>query len=258
LTVEEVMQVKRIVDTPVARLRQTKPSLEAASVITASLFIALFIPSAPVLGDTLVVGSVYFDSEQTLNEVIQLSSQHDNEGIAQLIKSGHISDPTREEQDVVILTSPSTPETPTEFRFFNGPTTFWTLAKNVANFPTPIPAPTIESTPLPKQSSTPSSKQPIQQKENHAGFNDHSDKRIWHQVDGKWKRHPASNRVTSWPAATLPGPSASPRVSPSPLGTPPASNPRPTPTPLIMNEGTNLYNSDRTQPFKNYRKPAGQ
>jgi hypothetical protein len=27
---------------------------------------------------------------------------------------------------------------------------------------------------------------------------------------------------------------------------------------LIMNEGTSLYNSDFTQPFKNYRKPAGQ
>jgi hypothetical protein len=25
-----------------------------------------------------------------------------------------------------------------------------------------------------------------------------------------------------------------------------------------MNEGTDLYNSDRTQPFKDYRKPAGQ
>jgi hypothetical protein len=53
-------------------------------------------------------------------------------------------------------------------------------------------------------------------------------------------------------------PAANPRVSPSPATALPASSPRPTPTPLIMNEGTNLYNSDSTQPFKNYRKPAGQ
>ena len=111
------MQVNRIIDAPVARLTQTKSSLAATFVITRSLFIALFITSAPVFADTLVVGSVYFDSEQTLKEVINLSAQHDNEGIAKLIKNGHISDRTREEQDIVVLISGSTPESPAEFRF---------------------------------------------------------------------------------------------------------------------------------------------
>jgi uncharacterized protein (TIGR02246 family) len=75
--------------------------------------------------------------------------------------------------------------------------------------------------------------------------------------DDGWKII-ASHTSIGWPAATLPAPAANPRVSPSPATALPASSPRPTPTPLIMNEGTNLYNSDLTQPFKNYRKPAGQ
>jgi hypothetical protein len=265
------MPVNRIIDAPAARLTPAKSSLATTFAITSSLFIALFIKSAPVLADTLLANSVYFDSEQTLNEVVNLSSQHDNEGIAKLIRNGHISDRTPEEQDIVVLISSSTPESPTEFRFLRGPTTFWTLGRNVATFakpipiPTPLPTPTTESTPLPAEPSLPtkpsppSSKQHNQQNKNHARFDDDRGKRIWHRVDGKWKWYPVNNRhVTGWPAATLPAPAANPRVSPIPVRVLPASSPLPTPTPLIMNEGTNLYNSDRTQPFKNYGKPVGQ
>jgi hypothetical protein len=85
------MQVDRIFVASAVRPTQTKLSLAAPFVI-----IALFITSTPVLADTLVAGSVYFDSEQTLTEVINLSEQHDNEGIANLIKNGHISEQTQE------------------------------------------------------------------------------------------------------------------------------------------------------------------
>src|SRR4029077_3574056 len=111
-----------------------------------------------VLADTLVAGSVYFDSEQTLKEVIHLSDQHDNEGIAKLIKNGHISDQTQEAKDIVVVISGSTPESPAEFRFWSGQTPYWTVTKNVTNFaepiptPTPLPTPTPESTPVAKES----------------------------------------------------------------------------------------------------------
>src|SRR5580704_2972450 len=164
------MEVNRIVVSSVARLTQTKLSLAPTFVITTCISVALFITSVPVFADTLLVGSVYFDSEQTLKEVINLSAQHDNEGIAKLIQSGHISDLTREEKDIVVLISGSTPESPAEFRFLNGPTTFWTLTKNVTNFakpiptstvvptPTPTPVPTPTPTPVPTESPTPTSK----------------------------------------------------------------------------------------------------
>jgi hypothetical protein len=228
--------------------------------ITRSSFIALFITSVPVFADTLVVGSIYFDSEQTLKEVINLSAQHDNEGIAKLIQNGHISDLTREEKDIVVLISGSTPESLTEFFFLNGSTPFWTLTKNVTNFakptPTPLPTLTLEATPLPTESPTPSSRQHNRQNEINAPFTGDTGKRIWHQVDRKRKWSPANNRhVAGWPAAARrPTPTANPRVSPSPAVARPTASPRPTPTPLIMNEGTSLYNSDFTQPFKNYKK----
>jgi hypothetical protein len=199
---EDVMKVNRLIVASVARLTQMKLSLAATSVITKSLFIALFLTSVPVLADTLVVGSMYFDSEQTLKEVINLSAQHDNEGIAKLIQNGHISDLTREEKDIVVLISGSTPESPAEFRFLNGPTTYWTLTKNVTNFakpiptptPLPTPTPTPESTPLPTETPKPSSKQHNRQPENNAPFDGDNGKRIWHQVDGKWKWYPANSR----------------------------------------------------------------
>ncbi len=257
------MQVDRIFVASAVRLTQTKLSLAATFVI-----IALFITSTPVFADTLVAGAVYFDSEQTLKEVINLSEQHDNEGIAELIKTGHISDQTEEAKDVVVLTSGSTPESPVEFRFLSGPTTYWTVTKNITNFvkpiptPTPLPTPTPESTPVATETPTPSSKRHNRQNDEHVSFDDENGSRIWHQVDGKWKWYPANkHHVTGWSAAA-----AKPRVSSSPAAaakprvnsSPAAASPRPTPTPLIMNEGTSLYNSDWTQPLKNYKKPADQ
>lgn len=178
------------------------------------LFIASFIASLPVFADTLLVGSVYFDSLQTLSEVNKLSAQHDNDGIAKLAENGHIRPQIATDMDIVVLLSGTTPEDPAEFRFLNGPTTYWTLTKNVANLskpiavstPTPGPiaaatpwptaTPTLESAPAPIESPTATSKHYQRQHESNAPFDDDNGKRIWHKVDGKWKwylanKHPA-------------------------------------------------------------------
>jgi hypothetical protein len=180
------------------------------------LFIALFITSVSVFADTLVVGSVYFDSLQTLNEVNKLSAQHDNGGITKLTENGHVSNQTGADMDIVVLLSGSTPEDPAEFRFLNGPTTYWTLTRNVADLtrpiavstpvptptpgpiavstpvPTPTPTPKPKSTPVPTESPTPTAKHYQRQHESDAPFDDDNGKRIWHQVDGKWKWHSAN------------------------------------------------------------------
>jgi len=171
-------------------------------VVAKFLFIALFITSAPVFADTLVAGSVYFDSVQTLNEVNKLSAQHDNEGIAKLTENGHISKQTGGEMDIVVLLSGSTPDDPAEFRFLNGPTTYWTLTRNVANLTRPIeastPVPTAtrtlepKPTPVPTESPAPTSKHNQRKHESNAPFDDDNGRRIWHQVDGKWKWYPAN------------------------------------------------------------------
>jgi hypothetical protein len=91
------------------------------------------------------------------------------------------------------------------------------MTKNVTNFAkpiptptplptlTPLPTPTPESTPLPTESSTPTSKQHNRQSENTAPFDDDNGKRIWHQVDGKWKWYPANKRHVPAKKALPPG-----------------------------------------------------
>jgi hypothetical protein len=91
-------------------------------------------------------------------------------------------------------------EDPVEFRFMNGPTTYWTLTKNVTNFtrpiptstPVPTPTPAPEPTPVPATSPTPTSKHYQRQHEGNGLFDDANGQRIWHQVDGKWKWYPAN------------------------------------------------------------------
>ena len=166
-----------------------------------SLFIAIFFTSMPVFADTLLVRSVYFDSMQTLNEVVELSAQHDNEGIAKLINSGHISNQTSSDMDIVVLVMGSTSDSPAEFRFLNGPTTYWTLTKNVTDLakpiatptpPPPLPTPTAEPAPPPAESPTPALKQSRRRQENLSPLDDDNGRRIWHQVDGQWKWYPAN------------------------------------------------------------------
>jgi hypothetical protein len=196
--------------------RRMKFPLNAAmpGMVAKFLFIASFITLVPVFADTLLVGSVYFDSLQTLSEVNKLSAQHDNDGIAKLAENGHIRPQIAAEMDIVVLLSGTTPEDPAEFRFLNGPTTYWTLTKNVANLnkpiavstPTPGPiaaatplptaTPTLESSPAPTESPTATSKHYQRQQESNAPLDDENGRRIWHKVDGKWKwyranKHPA-------------------------------------------------------------------
>ncbi|HEX6565618.1 MAG TPA: hypothetical protein VF020_15110 [Chthoniobacterales bacterium] len=181
------------------------------------VFIASFITSVPVFADTLLGGSVYFDSLQTLSEVNKLSAQHDNDGIAKLAENGHIRPQIATDMDIVVLVSGTTPEEPVEFRFLDGPTTYWTLTKNVANLskpiavskPTPGPiaaatplptaTPKLESTPAPTESPTATSKHYQRQHESNAPFDDDDGRRIWHKVDGKWRwysanKHPAPEK----------------------------------------------------------------
>ena len=195
--------------------RRMKFPLNAAmpGLVAKFLFIASFITSVPVFADTLLVGSVYFDSLQTLSEVNKLSAQHDNDGIAKLAENGHIRPQIAAEMDIVVLLSGTTPEDPAEFRFLNGPTTYWTLTKNVANLnkpiavSTPIPGPIAAATPLPTATPTlesapaptespKASKHYQRQLESNAPVDDDNGRRIWHKVDGKWRwylanKHPS-------------------------------------------------------------------
>jgi hypothetical protein len=153
----------------------------------------LFAASGSAFADTLVSGSIYFDSQNTLEEVVRLSAAKDNESILNLINSGHVSAQTHSNEEIVILTSGSTSESPAEFRFLSGPTTYWTLTKFVTKEqvvePTPTPMPEQSPTPTvtPEISPTPAEKRSRQKPENNDPSDDDNGRRIWHQVNGRWK-----------------------------------------------------------------------
>ena len=177
------------------------------------LMLAFVAPSA--LGDTLVKGATYFDSENTLSEVVQLSLRRDNDAIATLIKYNHVSEKTAQDLEVVVLTSGSQPESPAEFRFLNNPTTYWTVSKYITNIhvaaspsPTPpqtapIPTPTVTPNPTSAVPHTPSRKvlaEPAPVHHRHPSEEDkppdNDSQKVWHKVNGRWKwydRHPTPN-----------------------------------------------------------------
>ena len=148
--------------------------------------------AASVFGETLVSGSVYFDSQKTLEEVVKLSAQKDNESILKLINNGHVSQQIGSEQEIVVLIAGLSPESPAEFRFSSGPTTYWTLTKFIAKTAAPTPTPTPISTPEP--SATPAAQRKHKETEKVTPFDDDNGRRVWHQVDGKWKWYPADRR----------------------------------------------------------------
>ena len=158
------------------------------------MFTVLLIASVPAFADTLAVGTVYFDSAQTLQEVIKLSSQGDNDGIAELIDSGHISNRTEDVLDIVVLASGPTPESLAEFRFLNGPATFWTLTRNITFAAKAIPASTPVSKPtaIPAASLTLTAKHHQLQHQRNASLDDENGQRIWHRLDGKETSNPAN------------------------------------------------------------------
>jgi len=169
------------------------------------LWLASVATAVPVFADTLVSGSVYFDSQQTLEEVVKLSAEKDNEGILKLINNGDVRQQTDAEKEIIVLTSGFTPESAAQFRFPSAPTTYWTLTKFVdkrdESAPTmglpasseraPSPA-QVSSTPAPEESPSPTPRQKQRDSENVTPFDDDNGRRIWHKVDGKWKWYPAN------------------------------------------------------------------
>ena len=155
-----------------------------------SLLITLLATSVPVFAETLVSGSVYFESQKTLDEVVRLSAAKDNESILKLISSGQVSQPTNTNKDIVVLATGLTPESPAEFRFPGGPTTFWTLTKFVAKEEAVEAAPT----PTPEQLPTPAARPRVREPESNDPTDDDNGRRIWHKVNGRWKWHPANRK----------------------------------------------------------------
>ncbi|MBV9274589.1 MAG: hypothetical protein JO333_11895, partial [Verrucomicrobia bacterium] len=180
----------------------------------------------------LLKGAVYYDSQNTFRDVVAFTLLKDDDSINHLIKIGHISTPTEEEQNVVVYYAGSESDSPAEFAFLTGPTTYWTFAKYLSNSPkasataSPSPVPEIsETTPTasplpeatPEASPSPSwhfvigmpgessrsvlvpQKRVRRRSEEDNGAESNGGRKIWHLVNGqkKWyyeKRPPKEVR----------------------------------------------------------------
>ena len=143
--------------------------------------------------------------------MVKLSVERDNQSILKLISNGQVSQPTSTSKDIVVLVTGLTPESPAEFRFPSGTTTYWTLTKFVAKEETAEPAPT----PTPEKSPTPTAKPRVREPENNDPTDDDNGRRIWHKVNGRWKWYPANrksaNKAQSTDEAPVPAKPATPR-----------------------------------------------
>jgi hypothetical protein len=165
----------------------------ACEMLSKFCLLTFFATSAHLFADTLLSGSVYFDSQKTLEEVVKLSAAKDNESILKLINSGHVSQQSEATKDIVILTTGLTSESPAEFRFASDPTTYWTLTKFVTRetterASTPTPAET------PERASKPARRRHRRESENNDPSDDDNGQRIWHKVDGQWKWYPVHRK----------------------------------------------------------------
>jgi hypothetical protein len=210
-------------------------------VMMKTLLILFITAASPALGDTLLKGAVYFDSRETLDQIVTLAGAEDNAAIDRLINQGRISLPTETEQEVVVALAGNTPESPVQFHFLNSPTPYWTLNRFLVSRPlisaTPIPLPTPASTsaqearpvgspsPLPLRTPPPSEEgetppATMHKKHRHAAegqdkvapFHTDGGRRIWHKnAAGEWKYYlkdyPPKKPPRAMPVASPPKPS---------------------------------------------------
>jgi hypothetical protein len=185
---------------PISRVGNAPP--RPSGMLRKFCLLTLLAASTPLFADTLISGSIYFDSQKTLEEVVKLSAAKDNESILKLINSGHVSQQTEARKDIIILTTGLTSESPAEFRFTSDPTTYWTLAKFVIREavvePTPTPAPEQSPTPMETSERGPGStrtkRHHLKDSENDDPADDDNGQRIWHKVNGRWKWYPAHQK----------------------------------------------------------------
>jgi hypothetical protein len=171
----------------------SRPSFELRMKSTktaAGLALFIFWCSA-ALGDILLEGTIYCDSATTLSQMVSLARAGDNQGLANLIASGHVEPEVLKDTPVKVLARGEEPDSPLEFAFAGSATTYWTLSRWVTLEPKeapPLPSPSPSSTPIPPLPKT-ASKAP-RREATPPPFDDQGGQIIWHQVDGKWNWRP--------------------------------------------------------------------
>jgi hypothetical protein len=164
---------------------------------------------------TLLKGAIYYDSQVAMKEAIAYALLNDEDSISDMTKIGHISSPTKENQNVVVIVVGAEPDSFAEFTFLNGPTTYWTLTRNLhggsqqAEQPKTTPTPSPSPSPSTRQSDREIlglpgeshhhlvSKRKVKPKAEKDEDDGSGRKKIWHMVNGhhKWYYAPYADKA---------------------------------------------------------------
>jgi hypothetical protein len=157
------------------------------------------------LGDILLQGAIYCDSEAALSEVVDVVRVGDDKGLARLVATGHVAPKTIVDNPVKVLARGEGPDSPVQFAFTVSPVTYWTLSRWITPEPTVAPAspgPSPSSTPIPGSPKTATNAPTL---EATPPFDDQGGQIIWHKVDGKWKWRPRDPARYKGPGPRFPG-----------------------------------------------------
>ena len=170
-----------------------------------------------VSAETLLTGAVYYDSYPSFLQAQRLLASRDTQGLGEMIKYSHVSDPLPAEKNIKVIPTPDLgkgPNDPIEFCFTDSQTTYWTMQKFVAGQASPAPSPVSKSTadpefvpapspsPFPNTTGTPIAKStheptpkpiPATKRDESAPLDDRGGTIRWHKVNGVWKWYPVDS-----------------------------------------------------------------
>jgi hypothetical protein len=193
--------------------------------------IPILLSPVAVNAQALLAGSEYYDSFETIAQVVILKAAHNEAGRDYLVREGHILPKSEASLPIIVIARGSEPESGCEFRFPAYPRTYWTFTENIATLeelkgeaqaspspePSPVPAasvspekviaspspspliapPTPEPTAVVVEATpSPSPKKKKQKKQTteHGAIE-------WHKVNGQWKWRPLDrSQFKGWEA----------------------------------------------------------
>jgi hypothetical protein len=189
--------------------------------LRALLFLLVLVPLG-VQAQALLANSEYYDSFQTLAQIVIMQAVGSTANRAYMEKDGHILPKNQVSLPIIIIARGREPESGAEFRFPADPRTYWTFSKNIAtrdelkddtlasSEPTPpltAPQPTLvvpeKVIPTPKPKPTPTvDAPPLTSKK----LSRTTTAIQWHKVDGQWKWQPLDpHQFKGWdPGARAP------------------------------------------------------
>lgn len=199
--------------------------------------IPILLSPAAANAQALLAGSEYYDSFDTIAQVVILKAAHNEAGRDYLMREGHILPGSSASLPIIVIARGTEPTSGCEFRFPDYPRTYWTFTENIATLeelkgeaqassspePSPVPAASVSpekviASPSPSPLIAPPTPEPTavvveamlspspspspspKKKKQKKQTTEHGAIE-WHKVDGQWKWRPLDrSQFKGWEA----------------------------------------------------------